>query len=57
MTSIPERRGMLDVTKQQLLAKKAELDASLEYIAKKEKYYTDVLAGKVKYTSNLIDVD
>ena len=56
-TSIPERRLMLEATKEQLLAKKAEIEASILYIEKKDQLYADMFTGKVKYTSTVLPDD
>ena len=48
---------MLEKQKIELLEKKVEIDKSLAYIDQKNKYYDDVEKGRIKYTSNLIDID
>lgn len=52
--SIPERQAMLAEKRQALLARQAELQAALDYIAWKQSFYDDVLAGKTPYVSNLL---
>ncbi len=52
--SIDERREMLAVKKVDLLEKMATIQASIDYIDKKEQFYTDVQNGKIAYYSNLI---
>lgn len=52
--SIVERKKLLLEKKEQLLDKIAELELSIDYIDRKEKFYDDVLDGKVAYHSNLI---
>ena len=54
--SIPQRKDMLENTRQKLEQKILELQENLKYIESKQKYYDDVLAGRIRYTSNLIDV-
>lgn len=55
--SIPERKMMLQKTREELLAKQKELQEALDYIDDKQKYYDDVLDGKVKLTSYIADLD
>lgn len=54
--SIPQRKDMLENTRQKLEQKILELQENLKYIESKQEYYNDVMAGRVRYTSNLIDV-
>lgn len=56
-STILQRKAMLEQQKNELMAKQAELLSSLAYIDAKQSYYDDVLSGKVKYASNLINVD
>lgn len=39
------------------MKKMADLQEDIAYIDWKQSYYDDVLSGKIKYTSNLIDTD
>lgn len=55
--SIPERKIMLDQTKESLLLKVEELYESINFIDNKQTFYDDVLSGKIKYTSHLIDIE
>jgi DNA-binding transcriptional MerR regulator len=55
--SIPERKQMLDNQKKDLLIKISELNDCIDFINQKQKFYNDVLDGKIKYFSNLIDLD
>ncbi|MEG0366003.1 MAG: MerR family transcriptional regulator [Coprobacillus sp.] len=55
--SIPERKVMLDQTKESLLLKVEEIYKCIDYIDNKQSFYDDVLSGKIKYTSNLIDFE
>ena len=55
-SSIPERKIMLDKQKDELLDRINELQECVEYINWKQQFYDDVLLGKTKYYSNLIDV-
>ncbi len=54
--TIPERKEMLEQTRQQLTEKIKVLQDNLKYIESKQQYYDDVLAGRTRYTSNLINV-
>lgn len=53
--SIPERKLVLAQKREELLHRIAELQASIEYIDRKQGFYDDVLLGKTAYYSNLID--
>ena len=39
------------------MTKIADLEKDIAYIDGKQQYYDDVLSGKVKYTSNIIDIE
>lgn len=54
-SSIPERKEILQKQRDLLLKKMEDLQEDIDYIDWKQSYYDDVLAGKTKYTSNLID--
>jgi len=56
-STISKRKAMLEKQRIELLEKKDEIDKSLAYINKKTNYYDDVEKGKIKYSSNLIDID
>lgn len=53
--TIPERKKILDKKKKTLLNSIKELQDSVDYIDWKQSFYDDVLSGKTKYFSNLID--
>ena len=56
-STISERKKILK-RQRDLLVKKIEiLQEDIAYIDWKQSYYDDVLSGKTKYTSNLIDID
>ena len=55
--SIPERKVILAQKRAALLEKMAEIQASIDYIDWKQGFYDDVLSGKIKYRSNLINVN
>lgn len=52
--SIPKRKAVLNIKKQELEAKMQELQNSIDYIDWKQQFYDDVLSGKTKYFSHLI---
>ncbi|MGN0763652.1 MAG: MerR family transcriptional regulator [Aristaeellaceae bacterium] len=52
--SIPQRQAMLARQREMLLARQAELQASLDFIDRKQEFYRDVQAGRIPYQSNLI---
>ena len=54
--SIPYRQVVLDHKLQDLELKKQELQKSIDYIHRKQQFYQDVLDGKTKYYSDLIDI-
>lgn len=54
--TIPERKTFLDSKRVQLLEKQRALQEALDYIAWKQNFYDDVLAGRTPYVSNLIDL-
>ena len=56
-STIPERKAMLDKSKSYLLKKINELNECINFIDNKQSFYDDVLVGKIKYISNLIDVE
>lgn len=56
-STILERKKVLDVKLEELQFKMQEIQKSIDYINWKNKFYDDVLSGKIKYSSNLIKVD
>ena len=56
-SSIPERKVILAQKREDLLKRMAELQASVDYIDWKQGFYDDVLSGKTKYYSNLINTE
>lgn len=57
ISSIKVRKTFLEEKRNELLAKQRELQAALDYIDWKQRFYDDVLSGKTPYVSNLIVVD
>ncbi|MGN0156731.1 MAG: MerR family transcriptional regulator [Lachnospiraceae bacterium] len=53
-SSIPERKLILKKKRKDLLTQIELLQNSIDYIDKKQNFYDDVLSGKIKYFSNLI---
>ena len=53
VSTIPERKEMLDKSKKYLLEQVEKLNESINFIDNKQMIYDDVLAGKINYTSNL----
>ena len=56
-STIPERQVIIAEKKKQLLKEMSDLQESLDFLNWKETFYNDVLSGKTKYFSNLINVD
>ncbi len=56
-SSIPERKEMLNKSKDFLLKQIEEISESINFINSKQAFYDDVLSGKIKYISNLIEVE
>lgn len=56
-STIPERQEILNIKKQALISKQKEIQESINYINWKQGFYNDVLSGKTKYKSNLINLD
>lgn len=51
--SIPERKLILARKREELLQRIAAMQASIDYIDRKQGYYDEVLSGRVPYRSNL----
>ena len=56
-STIPERKTILNNQKDIILDKIKKLQDSVDYIDGKQQFYDDVLNGKIKYHSNLINVE
>lgn len=54
-SSIPERKVILETKRNSLLQQIKVLQDSIDYIDWKQGFYDDVLSGKTKYYSNLVD--
>ena len=56
-SSIPERQKVLDIKLQELEEKKQEIQDSINFVKWKQNFYKDVLSGKTKYFSYLINTE
>jgi DNA-binding transcriptional MerR regulator len=56
-STIPERKRMLNEQKVDLMNRILELNECVDFIDNKQQFYDDVLVGKVKYNSNLINIE
>lgn len=56
-STIPERQKVLELKRKDLLEEAARIQESIDYIDWKQEFYSDVLSGKRKYYSNLINFD
>ena len=56
-SSIPKRKAILEIKKKSLQEKLQEVEECIDYIDTKQQFYDDVLNGKIKYVSHLINVD
>lgn len=56
-STIPERKIILDIKRQSLVEQLKQVQDCIDYIDWKQSFYDDVLSGKTKYYSNLINTD
>lgn len=56
-STIPQRKEILAIKKQDLIKKQEELQKSIDFIDWKQNFYDNVLDGKTEYYSNLINID
>lgn len=54
-SSIPKRKVILEAKRNSLLEQIKTLQESVDYIDWKQNFYDDVLSGKTKYYSNLVN--
>lgn len=54
-SSIPKRKIILDAKRKALVSQLQQVQDCIDYIDWKQGFYDDVLSGKNKYYSNLID--
>ncbi len=55
--SIPERQEILKIKEKELKNKIKEIQENIDYIHWKQNFYKDVLSGKTKYYSNLVQAE
>ena len=55
--TIPERKIILDTKRKALVSQLQQVQDCIDYIDWKQSFYDDVLSGKTKYFSNLIDTE
>lgn len=56
-SSIPQRKAILDLKRKALVEQLQQVQDCIDYIDWKQGFYDDVLSGKTKYYSNLIQTD
>ena len=56
-STIPERKIILAVKRQTLVTQLQQVQDCIDYIDWKQGFYDDVLSGKTKYYSNLINTE
>lgn len=56
-SSIPKRKEILIAKRASLVEKLQQVQGSIDYIDWKQGFYDDVLSGKTKYYSNLINTE
>lgn len=56
-SSIPKRKEILIAKRASLVEKLQQVQDSIDYIDWKQSFYDDVLSGKTKYYSNLINTE
>ncbi len=57
VSSIPERKVLLEEKRKILCAHLTEIEDSLAYIEKKQRFFDEILEGKREYTSNILPED
>ena len=56
-STIPERKVILDIKRKSLVEQLKQVQDCIDYIDWKQGFYDDVLSGKTKYYSNLINTE
>lgn len=56
-STIPERKIILNIKRNALQENLKQIQDCIDYIDWKQNFYDDVLSGKTKYHSNLINTD
>ena len=54
VSSIPERKNLLEQKRRRLVERMAALENLIQYIDAKQRFYDEVLSGKREYVSNLV---
>lgn len=54
--TIPDRKQLLEKQKDIMLERMKEVSECINFIDDKQEFYDSVLSGKIKYTSNLINI-
>ena len=56
-STIPERKHILEIKRKSLTEQLKQIQDSIDYIDWKQSFYDDVLSGKTKYYSNLVNTE
>ena len=56
-STIPKRKLLLDAKREKLIEKLNQIQESIDYIDWKQGFYNDILSGKTKYFSYLINTE
>lgn len=56
-STIPKRKVLLDIKRKKLIEELNQIQDSIDYIDWKQGFYDDVLSGKTKYFSYLINTE
>ena len=56
-STIPKRKVILDIKRKSLVEQLKQVQDCIDYIDWKQGFYDDVLSGKTKYYSNLINTE
>lgn len=56
-STIPKRKVLLDIKRKKLIEELNQIQGSIDYIDWKQGFYDDILSGKTKYFSYLINTE
>lgn len=56
-STIPKRKNLLNIKRKKLMEELHQIQESINYIDWKQELYDDILSGKTKYFSYLIDTE
>lgn len=56
-STIPKRKELLDIKRKELVEKLGQIQESIDYIDWKQGFYDNILSGKTKYFSYLINTE